>query len=127
LAQRWVKRGVVVVLSDCLDDLASLANGLHHFRHRPHDVILLHVLDGAELEFPFHEPTQFSGLEGLPNVEADALQIRGAYLRELSRFRQGLEHECRRQQIDYFLVRTDEPLDKALTRVLATRQRRLRG
>ena len=44
LAKRWVKRGVVVVISDCLDDLASLVKGLHHFRHRPHDVILLHVL-----------------------------------------------------------------------------------
>jgi uncharacterized protein (DUF58 family) len=127
LAQRWVKRGVVVVISDCLDDLASLVKGLHHFRHRPHDVILLHVLDAAELEFPFHEPTQFSGLENWPNVEADPPIIRATYLRELARFRQALEHECRRQQIDYFLLRTDEPLDRALTRVLTTRQRRLRG
>ena len=74
LAQRWVKRGVVVVISDCLDDLASLVKGLHHFRHRPHDVILLHVLMSRVGISVFHEPTQFSSLENWPNVEADTAE-----------------------------------------------------
>jgi len=126
LAQRFTKRGVVIVLSDFFDDIASLAAGLAHFRHRKHDVILLHVLDAAELEFPFRGPTDFIGLEALPGVPADPQIIRGAYLQELSRFRQGLERECRRQAIDYFLVRTDQPLDVALSHVLATRQRSVR-
>src|SRR5207253_1623219 len=63
LAQRLTKRGVVVVLSDFFDDVASLAAGLKHFRHRQHDVVLLHVLDPAELEFPFRRLTEFKGLE----------------------------------------------------------------
>src|SRR5437763_550772 len=91
LAQRLTRRGVVIVLSDFLDDLASLAAGLTHFRYRKHDVILLHVLDPAELEFPFRGPTDFVGLEGFPGVPADPQIIRSAYLQELSNFRQALE------------------------------------
>jgi uncharacterized protein (DUF58 family) len=126
LAQRLTKRGVVIVLSDFFDDPASLAAGLTHFRHRKHDLILLHVLDAAELEFPFRELTDFVGLEEAPAIGADPQSIRSAYLHELSQFRQALERECRRQGIDYFLVRTDQPLDLALSHVLAARRRSVR-
>jgi uncharacterized protein (DUF58 family) len=123
LAQRLTKRGVVVILSDFFDDLRSIAAGLKHFRHRNHDVILLHVLDPAEMEFPFHGPTDFKALEQFPTVAADPQFIRHAYLRELNDFREALEQECRRQRTDYFLLRTDEPLDAALRSILAARQR----
>jgi uncharacterized protein (DUF58 family) len=122
LAQRLTRRGVVIVLSDFFDDLASLSTGLKHFRHRQHDVVLLQVLDPAELDFPFRGPTQFLGLEALPEIQADPQVIRRAYLRELSAFRQALEMECRRQRIDYFLLRTDQPLDQALTHLLTVRE-----
>jgi len=122
LAQRLSKRGVVVVLSDFFDDLASLTAGLKHFCHRRHDVVLLHVLDGAELDFPFRGPTEFKGLEQFPDVQADPQAIRRAYLREITLFRQQLERECRRLHIDYFLLRTDQPIDLALTKVLVTRE-----
>jgi uncharacterized protein (DUF58 family) len=127
LAQRLTKRGVVIVLSDLFDDVESLAAGLKHFRHRRHDVVLLHVLDPAELDFPFRGPTEFKGLEEFPEVQADPAVIRRAYLRELTAYRQTLEQACRRENIDYFLLRTDQPLDLALTQVLATRQRRIHG
>jgi uncharacterized protein (DUF58 family) len=126
LAQRLSKRGVVIVLSDFFDDLPSLAAGLKHFRHRNHDVILLHLLDPAELDFPFRDATDFKGLEQFPDVQADPQAIRQAYLRELDAFRDALAHECRRQRTDYFLLRTDQPLDGALRSVLATRQRSVR-
>jgi uncharacterized protein (DUF58 family) len=126
LAQRLTKRSVVVVLSDCFDDVDSLVAGLRHFRHRRHDVVLLHVLDPAELDFPFRGPTEFQGLEEFPDVQADPRMIKNAYLREMSAFRQSLQHNCRAERIDYFLVRTDQPLDATLTSVLAARQRSVR-
>lgn len=126
LAQRLSKRGVVVVLSDFFDDLPSIAAGLKHFRHRNHDVILVHLLDPAEVDFPFSNLTDFKGLEQFPTVQADPQAIRKAYLRELDTFREALESECRRQRTDYFLVRTDQPLDAALRTILATRQRSVR-
>jgi uncharacterized protein (DUF58 family) len=126
LAERLKKRGIVLVFSDLFDDVATMMAGLKHFRHRQHDVILLHVLDPAELEFPFRRPTEFKGLEEFSDVSADPQVIRRAYLRELTAFRQSLENECRQQRIDYFLLRTDQPLDAALTHVLAMRERSVR-
>jgi uncharacterized protein (DUF58 family) len=123
LAERLTKRGVVVVLSDFFDDVASLVAGLKHFRHRRHDVVLFHVLDPAEIDFNLSGPTQFKGLENYPEVSADPSVIRRAYLKEFIAFQRSLQQACRTQQIDYVLMRTDQPLDVALTHFLATRRR----
>lgn len=126
LAQRLTRRGVVIVLSDLFDDVPSIAAGLKHFRHRRHDVVLLHVLDPAEIDFPFRGPTEFQGLESFPEVQADPQVIRRAYQSELAAYRQALEQACRREHIDYFLLRTDQPLDAALRGVLGARERSVR-
>jgi uncharacterized protein (DUF58 family) len=125
LAQRLTKRGVVVVLSDFFDDVNALVAGLKHFRHRRHDVVLLHVLDPAEIDFQLSGPTQFKGLEGLPAVNADPTAIRRAYLQEFKAYRKSLEQACRMQQIEYILMRTDQPVDVALSSFLATRAQRV--
>jgi hypothetical protein len=84
------------------------------------------VLDPAELDFPFSEKIEFQGLEGQATTAADAPAIRAAYLREFRAFRDSLEQACRREQIGYFLVRTDQPLDAALTTILSTKRRTIR-
>jgi len=121
LAEKWTKRGVVVVISDLFDDVASLLAGLKHFRHRRHDVIILHVMDGAELDFPFTQPTLFRGLEKHSEVAADPRSLRRAYHSELSRFLQAIKQGCREREMDYRQIRTDQPLDAALTAFLARR------
>jgi uncharacterized protein (DUF58 family) len=123
LAQRWSKRGLVVVLSDLFDELSSLATGLKHLRYRRHDVVVLQVLDPAELEFPFRGPIEFVGLEGESRVPTDPQRIRAAYQQELAAHLRAVERICRSQQIDYYRVRTDQPVDAVLTHVLAQRQR----
>ena len=125
LAERLQKRGVVVILSDFFDDLSSIVAGLKHFRHRRHDVVVLHVLDPAELDFPFQGATQFKGLEESAELEADPQVIRQAYLREMESFRNSLKVSCLNQQIDYVLLRTDQPLDIALSGFLTARGRRV--
>lgn len=126
LAQRLKKRGVVIVLSDFFDDVAPLLAGLKHFRHRRHDVALFQILDSAELDFPFQGPTQFKGLEGFPELQADPQMLRRAYQREMNDFRQKLAEGCRGQNIDYTLIRTDESLDAVLRRFLATRMAKVK-
>lgn len=123
LAQRWKKRAIVMLFTDALDDLKSLLAGLKHLRHQRHDVVLFHVLDGAELEFPFQSPMQFQGLEAWPEAQADPRAVRDAYLREFSSFRKQLEQGCRAQQVDYFLMRTDRPIDLVLAGYLHGRSR----
>jgi uncharacterized protein (DUF58 family) len=126
LAERFGKRGVVVILSDLFDEPAAVMAGLKHFRHRRHDVVILHVLDAAELEFPFRGPTRFRGLEQLPAVEVDPQSLRRAYLEEFARFREAVARGCRAQEIDYRLIRTDQPLDAALSNYLASRMARIK-
>ncbi len=126
LAERLTRRGVVIVLSDLFDDPASLLAGLRHFRHRRHDVIVMHVLDPAELEFPFQQPTLFKGLEKLDDLLVDPMRLRKAYREEFDRFRTEVAAGCRAQGADYVLLQTDRPLDAALTAYLHKRQARLR-
>ncbi len=125
LAERLKRRGVVLVLSDLFDDVASMLAGLKHFRHRRHDVIVFQVLDPAELEFPFRETTLFRGMEQLPDVLTDPRALRNAYLDEFGRFLQAVRKGCRNERIDYLLLRTDQSLEIALSSYLAARMNRI--
>jgi uncharacterized protein (DUF58 family) len=122
LAERFKKRGIVIVFSDLLDDVDAILAGLKHFRHRRHEVVLFHVLDPAEVDFPFDEMTLFRGLEGLPELVAEPRALRRAYLDELSKFTHRLKQGCRQQRIDYVLVRTDQSLEVVLSSYLASRR-----
>jgi uncharacterized protein (DUF58 family) len=121
VAERFKKRGIVVVLSDLFDDVASMIAGLKHFRHRRHEVVLFHILDPAELDFPFDNITLFRGLEELPDTLVDPRALRKAYLREFGQFVRALKKGCRMHQIDYVQMRTDQTLDIPLSAYLASR------
>lgn len=127
LAERFKKRGIVVILSDLFDDVAPMLAGLKHFRHRRHEVVLLHVLDPAELEFPFQQATLFRGLEQWGDVLVEPKALRKAYLREFENFLLELKRGCRMHRIDYVPMRTDQPLDIALTSYLSSRMKRFRA
>jgi uncharacterized protein (DUF58 family) len=127
LAERFKKRSLVVILSDLFDDVDSMMAGLKHFRHRRHDVIILHVLDPAELDFRFQRITLFRGLEQLPDVLADPRALRTAYLREFDAYLRRLKKGCRRHRIDYVQMRSDQPLELALSSYLSSRMTRVRG
>ena len=122
LAERLKKRGIVVVLSDLFDDVDSMIAGLRHFRHRRHEVILLHVLDPAELDFPFRQTTMFRGLEQLPEVLVEPRGLRKAYLEEFGGYIRRVKKGCRMHQIDYVQMRTDQSPDIALSSYLASRR-----
>ena len=126
LAERFKKRGVVVVFSDLFDDVARIMTGLKHFRHRRHEVIVFHILDPAEIEFPFRDTTLFKGLEGMSDILTDPHALKRAYQDELQSFLRELEKGCRMADIDYVPLRTDQTLDIPLTSYLASRSARVR-
>jgi uncharacterized protein (DUF58 family) len=126
LAERLKRRGVVVILSDLFDDVPAMLAGLKHFRHRRHEVIVFHVLDPAELDFPFRQTTMFRGLEELPSVVTDPRAMRKAYLEEFGKFLQSVRKGCRAQRVDYVQLRTDQSLDVALSSYLASRMNRVK-
>lgn len=124
LAERFKKRGVVAVFSDFFDDPARVLAGLKHFRHRRHEVIVFHILDPAELEFPFRDPTLFKGLEGIPEVLTEPHALRRAYRDEINTFLEELRRGCRGADVDYVPLRTDQSLDVPLSSYLASRSAR---
>ena len=122
LAERSKRRGLIVVLSDLFDDPDRVVAGLKHFRHRRHDVVVMHVLDPAELTFPFRQTTEFKGLEGLGDVLVDPLTIRQAYQAEIQSFVEAIKRGCRVADIDYLPLLTDQNLAVPLSAYLRARQ-----
>jgi uncharacterized protein (DUF58 family) len=126
LAERFRKRGVVVILSDLFDEVPGLLAGLKHFHHCRHDVLIMQILDQAEIEFPFHHPTQFQGLEAFPHLIADPRTVRRAYLDEFHRFLHDIRTGSRLQGMDYHMFATNQSLDLALSEFLAARMARIK-
>ena len=124
LAERFKKRGVVAILSDFFDEVPRIIAGLKHLRHRRHEVIVFHILDPAELEFPFRDTTLFKGMEGMADLLTEPHALRRAYQEELGTFLETLKKGCRMIDIDYVPLRTDQDLDVALSSYLAARANR---
>jgi uncharacterized protein (DUF58 family) len=123
LADTLSKRGMVVLISDLLDEPERVIRGLRHFQFRGTDVLVFHVLDRDELEFPFERSTRFEDLETAEELTAQPLVVRQHYLGEINGLIERYRRELGAAGIDYRLVTTDEPLELALLEYLSTRAR----
>ena len=115
------KRGIVVLISDLLDDPARVTEGLRHFRFRGSDVIVFHLLDPAERTFPFERAARFRDVELGDELMAVPSVVRAEYLDALQRAIDGYKRELGSAGIDYQLMDTSTPLEFALMAYLATR------
>ena len=121
LAERIKRKGLVIILSDLFDDPEKILFGLQHFRHKRHEVVLFHLLDDLEVNFPFDSMTLFEGYEGWQELLCDPRALREAYLQEYQTFCDMMKRGCRNNKIDYTQVNTKHPLDVVLSAYLATR------
>lgn len=121
IAEKVTHRSVVVLLSDCFDDLEGIKKGLRHLRYKKHEVIVMQVLDQHEIEFPFEDVTLFKGLEQMGQLLTEPRALREGYLEQLQIFTEGLKKLCRGMNIDYQRFVTNEPLDVSLSQFLANR------
>jgi len=124
LAEVLPRRSLVVVLSDLLDDRADALKRILSLRQRKNDVAVFHLVDPAELTFPFDDPTLFLDMEGERRVEVNPREIKQSYLEEFGAFLEDTRRACAEADVDYERVRTDERLDEVLLRFLARRGRR---
>jgi uncharacterized protein (DUF58 family) len=124
LAERISRRGLVFLFSDLFDEVPDLLAGLRHLRFDGHEVVVFHVLDAAELDFPFTDATLFRGLEQAGELLTDPRGLRAGYLQELNAFLDAVKSGCRAQEVDYVLLRTDADLGAVLSRYLAHRATR---
>jgi uncharacterized protein (DUF58 family) len=120
-AHRMSRRGVVVLFSDMLDNTEEFIKGINHLRFRGHNVIVFHILDPHELDFPFTGTSKFVGLEGEDEIITQPDRLRDRYLDEVEKFVSGIRAACTKAQVDYVLVNTAEPIEHVLSGYLMQR------
>ncbi len=121
LAEKIARRGMICLISDLFVDIDGLIRGLQHFRHRSHEVMVLHVMDEDELTFPFQGNTMFRGLENMGKLTVEPRALREGYLEAMHNFCADVKRRCIAAQIDYKLISTADHLDAALLAFLAAR------
>jgi uncharacterized protein (DUF58 family) len=127
LARRIKRRGLVVLLSDCFDDLDALKQGLKFLRSRGHEIILFHTMAPEELTFEFGGWSRFECLEvDGRHLDLDPAVIRSDYLENVRNFLADLKYLCGETGCDYHPLPTDKPLGVALSHYLKRRMARLK-
>jgi uncharacterized protein (DUF58 family) len=117
-------RGLIMIFSDLLTDPEPIIESLRRLRHKGHDVILFHILDEAEVAFPFTGVVELEEPESLGRAQVDAKSIRADYLEELEAFRDIFRREGFQSRLDYVPLDTSMPFDRALMEYLISRRSR---
>lgn len=121
LAERFKRRCLIILVSDLYDDPDAVMRALHHFRHRRHEVILFHVFDQTEIEFPFKETMRLVDMETGERLQIDPSYVRDDYKRQIEDFIEFYRRSCADCQIDYVMTHTSVPYDLMLSRYLHRR------
>ncbi len=122
LAETLAKRGLVIVISDLYDDPAGILQALQHFVYKRHQIIVFHLLDAAELRFPFRAVTSFVDMETGRKLQVDPRDVGEAYRREVKNFITHYRKECSDRDIDYCPITTSLPYDRMLLDYLTRRK-----
>jgi uncharacterized protein (DUF58 family) len=117
-------KSLVMIFSDLLTEPEPVLQALHHLRHRGNEIILFHILDEAEVHFPFDGLIEFEDVETPDRLVIDAKGMRQDYLQAVQGFQETYRAECARANIDYVAMDTSISFDKALMEYLVQRQRR---
>ncbi len=123
MAERIKRRGLVIVLSDLLDEAGQIISGLKHFRYNRHEVIVFHILDPRERDFAFPREAIFKDMETGEELTTLPYQIKKDYAQAVRGFADEIASACRQANIDYHPIDTATPFDKALYAFLAKRER----
>jgi len=123
LAEHIKRRGLIIIISDLYDDQREVLRSLRHFRYKKHEVMLFHIFDRFEIEFPFRKLTDFVDLETDERVQVDPKYIRDEYHSLIEEFIDVYRHDCSASQIEYVQTHTGVPYDFLLFKFLATRSK----
>ena len=123
IAEQIKRRGLVIVLSDLFDNPESVVTALKHFRHKGHEVVVMQILDPLERSFAFDGDAIFKDLETQEELMTQPWHIQKAYQQSMQEFLDFYKRQCRDNNIDYVLLDTSTPFDKALFEYLNKRKR----
>jgi uncharacterized protein (DUF58 family) len=124
IAAMFRHKSLVMIFSDLLADPGPVFQSLRRLRHRGHDVILFHILDEAEVNFPYEGMIEFEDPETQEKVVVDATSYRADYKSEIDAFRELYRRECFQTGVDYLPLDTSMQFDKALLEYLQSRRAR---
>ena len=123
IAETTKRRGIVILISDLLDDEADIYKGLAHLKFLKHDVIVFHTMDHQELNLDYEGLIQFEDLESNARMRTFPQSMREGYRQRVAEFLDDIKRTTGNTGIDYCLLDTSEPLDRALVAYLAKRKR----
>jgi uncharacterized protein (DUF58 family) len=123
VAEKINRRGFVIIISDFFDDIQSVLTALKHFRYKKNEVLVLQILDPLELSFAFGKDAIFKDLETADEITTQPYQIQKAYKEAMKEFTEKIKSECLNSKIDYHLIETSQPYDKALLSYLQKRSK----
>ena len=123
MADRIKRRGLIILISDLLDDPDTVITALKHFRHRKHEVIVFHILDPKERYFDFRQDAIFIDMETGEKIQTQPWHIKNDYQRNVHLFLENFKKECRQHRIDYVPMDTTQSFDTALLHYLALRKK----
>ncbi len=123
LASHLHKKSLVILITDMLDDESRVINALQNLRSMGNDVITFQIMDNAELNFPFNEPSELIDMESNESFITSPAAIREAYLKNLNEFLEYCRKQCQSSGVDYCLINTKDPLDEALSSYISKRGR----
>ena len=120
-ANRMSQRGFVMLFSDLFDNTEEFISGLNHLRFGGHNVVLFHVLDRYEIEFPLNGMWKFVGLEGEGELVTQPARVRENDLKEFEEFVREIKSACDRAEVDYVMVNTSDPVEHTISNYLLQR------
>ena len=123
IAERFRKRGLIVLISDLFEEKDEIVQSLKHFRYYGHEVLVFQLLTPDELDLPFTGQVLFEDLETSEQLLTLPSAIREEYTRGLNEFQQYLRRECANNLIDFVPLSTADSLGLALARYLSKRRR----
>jgi uncharacterized protein (DUF58 family) len=123
LADQIKRRGLIIIISDFFDDVDSISSALKHFRHKENEVIVFQLLDPRELDFDFGRAAKFVDLETGEEMATNSHQLKDAYQQKMKEFTKQIRDVCHSQKVDYNLVVTSDPFDKAMREFLSKRSK----
>lgn len=123
VAEQIKRRGLVIILSDFFDDPTNVITAFKHFRHKGNEVIVMQILDPLERSFAFGTDAIFKDSESQEELMTQPWHIQQAYQDSMCQFLENYKRECRENAVDYLLLDTSTPFDKALMEYLTKRRR----
>jgi uncharacterized protein (DUF58 family) len=123
VASMLKRRGLLLIISDLLDEPEGVVKALAQFRQRGHDAIVVQVMDPAELDFPHDKVVTLRDLETKEQITVDGSEIAAEYNKQLTAFLERYKKACFEHNFDYVLASTATPYDSLLTALLTRRRR----